>query len=272
MRSCVLICSMALLAIPAATTFSQDMDMHMGMGDTGVYFEAGGGLAIVPEIMNAKGGFWFEKDGKEHYFDPPVGGEKKDGTPTLEEFDPDPKYGFDLGWTVGGALGYDFGDIRAELEVTYTSANQNKVFGDELKNDNYDTLPSLSTLSFMANGWYDIDTGTVFSPYVGLGAGGFQATLSGGEPKNAPTGFEVTEFTGWGLAFQGGAGVAVEVTDGLSIQVGYNLFAAPLDTVLRHETDVEDNPLIDADKMITGIAAALWVHRIEIGVSYRFPF
>jgi opacity protein-like surface antigen len=267
---------MALLAIPAATTFSQDM----GGSDSGIYFDVGGGLAIVPEIAKAKGGplgpgVWFEKDGKAFYYED---GTKKSGTPTLKEIDLDA--GFDLGWTAGGALGYQFGDIRAEAEVTYTSANQNKsgsTEGEDFK-DPYDTLPSLNILSFMANGWYEIDTGTMFSPFIGLGLGGFHGVLSGGKPKNAGTDFKVKESAGWGFAVQGGAGVAVEVADGLSIQLGYRLFWAPLETTYTHEsTDKQDLALAkaslgaDADKVITGVAFPLMVHRIELGVSYLLP-
>ena len=263
MRFFVLICSMALLAVPAATTFSQDM----AGSDSGIYFDVGGGLAIVPEIAKAKVGLWYEKDGKEYYLDTATG-EKKDGTPTLKEADYDA--GFDLGWTVGGALGYRFGDIRAEADVSYTSANYNKLGGIEIKKDNYDTLPSLTILSFMANGWYEIDTGTMFSPFIGLGLGGFHGTISTGKPKGAS---ESTEQTGWGFAVQGGAGVAVEVTDGLSIRLGYRLFVAPLETTYTYEsTDLKIDPAGNSvDKAIIGTAAPLMVHRIELGVSYLLP-
>ena len=265
MRSCVLICSMALLAIPAATTFSQDM----AGSDSGIYFDVGGGLAIIPEIAKAKGGLWYEKDGKAHYYD---GVTKKDGTPELKAISPDPKFGFDLGWTVSGALGYRFGDVRAEAEVSYTAANRNKSGGNEVQKDDYDTLPSLSILSFMANGWYEIDTGTMFSPFIGIGLGGFHGNFSSGKSKGAPDSSKF-DFTGWGLAVQGGAGVAVEVTDGLSVQLGYRLFWAPLETTYTYEstdlkTDLGGNSV---DKGIIGSAFPLMVHRIELGVSYLLP-
>ena len=261
MRFFVLICSMALLAVPAATTFSQDM----AESDSGIYFDVGGGLAIVPEIAKAKGGWWYEKDGKEYHF---ATGEKKDG-PLLIEGDYDA--GFDLGWTVGGALGYRFGDIRAEAAVSYASANYNELAGIEVKKDSFDTLPSLTILSFMANGWYEIDTGTMFSPFIGLGLGGFHGTTSNGKPKGES---DSNEQTGWGFAVQGGAGVAVEVTDGLSIQLGYRLFVAPLETTYTYEsTDLKiDSAGNSVDKAILGTAFPLTVHRIELGVSYLLPF
>ena len=262
MRFFVLICSMALLTVPAATTFSQDM----AGSDSGIYFDVGGGVAIVPEIGKAKGGQWYEKDGKEYYYDSATR-EKKDGTPLIES---DYDSGFDLGWTVGGALGYRFGDIRAEAAVSYASANYNKFTGSEIRKDSFDTLPSLTILSFMANGWYEIDTGTMFSPFIGLGLGGFHGTISTGKLKAAT---DSNEQTGWGFAVQGGAGVAVEVTDGLSIQLGYRLFVAPLETTYTQESTVskEDPVGNSVDKTIFGVAFPLMVHRIELGVSYLLP-
>ena len=123
----------------------------------------------------------------------------------------------------------------------------------------------------MANGWYEIDTGTMFSPFIGLGLGGFHGTISTGKQKGAT---DSTERTGWGFAVHGGAGVAVEVTDGLSIQLGYRLFAAPLETVYTYEiTDLKTDPAgnNNVDKGIDGVAFPLMVHRIELGVSYLLP-
>ena len=263
MRSCVLICSMALLAIPAATTFSQDM----AGSDSGISVAVGGGVALVSEIAKAKGGFWYEKDGKEYYLDPSTG-ERKDGTPALKDVDPDPKYGFELGWTVSGALGYQFGDVRAEAEVSYTSANQNMAGGVELTDD---TLPSLNLLSLMANGWYEIDTGTMFRPVVGVGLGAVQGAYSSAN-ADGTSGSSGMDFNGWGFAVQGAAGVAVEVSDGLSVQLGYRLFAAPQITLTSEvsgpNTDLAGN---SADKTVGGLAFPLWVQRIELGLSYILP-
>ena len=91
------------------------------------------------------------------------------------------------------------GDIRAEAAVSYASANYNKFTGSEIRKDSFDTLPSLTILSFMANGWYEIDTGTMFSPFIGLGLGGFHGTISTGKLKAAT---DSNEQTGWGLQFR----------------------------------------------------------------------
>ena len=173
MRPSFLICALALLAIPASTVSSQAPSIN----DSGIYFEAGGGLVLFSEIGKVKSGDWFEKDGKPFYYDDD-GTTKKDGTPTLKEADYDA--GYDIGWAIGGAVGYRFGDIRAEAEVFYFSASQNRLGSADIDKDVFDTPPSLSVLSLMANGWYEFDTGTVFSPFIGLGLGGFQGAFSSG--------------------------------------------------------------------------------------------
>ena len=66
----------------------------------------------------------------------------------------------------------------------------------------------------------------------------------------------------------------MEVTDGLSIQLGYRLFVAPLETTYTYEsTDLKiDSAGNSVDKAILGTAFPLTVHRIELGVSYLLPF
>lgn len=267
MRSCVLISSLALLAIPAATTFSQDMVQDMAASDSGISVGVGGGVALVSEIAKAKYGVWFEKDGTEYYIDASTG-EKKDGTPSLQDVDPDPKYGFELGWTVNGALGYQFGDVRAEAEVSYTSARQNMQGGVELDEDDDGTL---SVLSLMANGWYEIETGTMFRPFAGVGLGAVQGAYSSGKAIGTSD-LSPRDFSGWGFAVQGSAGVAAEVSDGLSIRLGYRLFAAPLITLTSEVPNLKTDPAGNSvDKTVVGLAFPLWVQRIELGLSYILP-
>ena len=258
-----LISALVLMAMPPLTVFAQDVNMD----DSGIYFNAGGGLALFSEIGKARAGGWFEKDGEPFYYD--NSGTRKDGTPTLKERDFDAS--FDIGWAAGGAIGHRFGAVRAELQGSYFTANYNEVFGIEIKQDAYDTLPGVSALSIMANGWYEVDTGTMFSPFVGLGLGALQGTHSSGIPKGAPDGTEAIVYSGWGFALQGGAGVAMEVADGLSIQLRYRLFGT-LETTYTDET-TDSDPLAglpgSPDKIVDAISFPLLVHGIELGLSYQ---
>ena len=259
MRSRILICALALLAIPSLSVFSQDSSMS----DSGLYFNAGGGVSLFSEIGKAKGGDWSEKDGEAFYLDD--NGDKKDGTPTLVEGDYD--VSFDMGWTVGAALGYRFGAVRVEGEGSYFSANVSKMGDFEIDGDDFDPQPSISVLSLMANGWFDVDTGTIISPFLGIGVGALHGNSSQGLRKPAADDAEVVEHSGWGFAFQGGAGAGIEVTDGLSVRLGYRLFGT-LETTYTYKVDVEDSET--EDKSVLGLAFPLLVHRIELGVSYQF--
>ena len=79
----------------------------------------------------------------------------------------------------------------------------------------------------------------------------------------------------WGFAYQAGVGVAMEVADGLSVQLGYRIFGT-LETT--YTTEITNESLLslsiipDApDKYISALALPLMVHRIELGVSYLLP-
>ena len=236
------------------------------MDDSGLYFSAAGGIALYSEIGKAKTGFWFEKDGEEFHYD---GTTRKDGRPTLREADLDQS--FDIGWAVDAALGYRFGAFRAEAEGAYFSASPSKIGSAELDKDLFDTLPSLSVLAIMANGWYDFDTGTMFVPFVSLGLGAFNGSLSSGAPKNAPSDFEATVSSAWGFAYQGSAGVAMELGGGLSLNLAYRLFGT-LEATYTTEVDsalgagLPETP----DKVIAATAYPLLAHRIELGLSFSF--
>ena len=185
MRLCVLFCSVALFAIPAATTFSQD---SMG-SDSGLSIAVGGGVMFLSEISDVKIETTFEKDGESV-------GQKL--SVELEDA------AFELGWSVDGALGYQFGDIRAEAEFSYLSVNQNKIGETELKAEDYDALPQLTAMSFMANGWYELDTGTPFSPFIGIGLGAANVSFDAGRDKDAEDDFEPTGVQRLGVCVSGG--------------------------------------------------------------------
>jgi opacity protein-like surface antigen len=238
----------ALFAIPATTTFSQDA---MG-SDSGLSIAAGGGIALLSEIAEVKIGSRTEKDGE-------VVTEQK--LTSVDDYDA----AFELGWSVDGALGYQFGGIRAEAEFSYLSVNQNKIGETELKAEDYDALPQLTAMSFMANGWYELDTGTPFSPFIGFGLGAANVTFTRETDKDAEDDFEPMEFSGWGFAYQAGAGLGVEVADGFSIRLGYRLFGT-LETTLTHETEIgSDTTQFDT------VAFPMMAHRIELGIGYVFP-
>ena len=71
---------------------------------------------------------------------------------------------FDTGFGVGGG-GYDFGIIRAEGEITYRTNDVDSFsgFGVSVGGGGED-----GSLSLLLNVFFDLETETAFSPYVGV--------------------------------------------------------------------------------------------------------
>ncbi len=83
---------------------------------------------------------------------------------------------YDLGYVVGGAFGYDFGNLRAEGEIGYSENDLDALTGPG------GSLPAngdVSILSFMANGYFEHTFNPAIEGYVGFGMGVANAELSG---------------------------------------------------------------------------------------------
>ncbi len=78
-------------------------------------------------------------------------------------------YNMDLGYAVGGFVGYDFVGPRVELEGVFRSNNGRGTanFGNIFSN----TSGRIEQLAVMANLLYDFMPGATITPYVGAGAG-----------------------------------------------------------------------------------------------------
>ena len=113
--------------------------------------------------------------------------------------------------TFGGAVGFHYpGGTRTELEYRYSTANISAIS----RTGGASPLALTPADDFevqllMSNFYKDFDNNSVFTPFVGFGVGG--AFISNG------LGDRDAEF-----AYQGTAGVAVDVAEGLSFDVSYN--------------------------------------------------
>ena len=78
-------------------------------------------------------------------------------------------YNMDLGYAVGGVIGYDFVGPRVELEGMFRSNNGTGTanFGNIFSN----VRGRIEQLSVMANLLYDFAPGATITPYIGAGAG-----------------------------------------------------------------------------------------------------
>ena len=146
-----------------------------------------------------------------------------------------PKLDLGAGFAGEAGVGYDFGDVRAELTYIYKGSNVGDITGSgsetgTLNGISYTNFPynftlsgtgTVSTNSVLVSGYYDIDTKSKFTPYVGGGLGYTNvsvptqtgnATLSGGgitatQPVNVEGG------SAGAFGYQAKAGVAYAASE-----------------------------------------------------------
>ena len=125
----------------------------------------------------------------------------------------------------GAATPVKYGQLRGELELGWNDkAKDSNDFAFKLTNTyNHRFATELSVYSAMLNVYYDIDTGTKFTPYIGAGLGYAhlknKAKVSGSIEK-VPFAISNSESEN-NLAWNIGAGVSYAVNDKVSIDAGY---------------------------------------------------
>ncbi len=138
------------------------------------------------------------------------------------------------GYTFGGALGHTLwsDDVRGEIEVSYQKndiddANVGWNDDEDCTNQTCRADGSSSFTYVMANIWFDMPLGDMFTPYVGGGVGMalFMPDIAG---EGTSSGFlDDSSYpfnnTSLGAAAQLGAGVKTSFTDSILLDVGYRL-------------------------------------------------
>lgn len=140
---------------------------------------------------------------------------------------------FDTGFGIGAALGYDLAGsgLRLEGEMVYRY-NEAEVSSPPFP---FTASADVDSIAYMANAYYDINTNSSITPYVGAGAG--MVDVDG----------EDTVF-----AYQGMLGAAFNINANNELYAGYRYFAAE-----------------DAD--LGGGASLEYVsHSAELGYRIRF--
>ena len=167
---------------------------------------------------------------------------------------------FDTGYGVNGALGYGWNDFRFEGEISYRQADIDSLTVDSVTVGNIavtslGTFPvdgDVSSLGFMANGWYDFDTGTDWVPFVGGGVGTAQINADIGSVASIPVNFDESD---WVFAYQAGAGIGYNLSATATVQLGYRFFGTS-------DPEFESAGVTDE--------AEFHSHNIEVGVRFRF--
>lgn len=111
-----------------------------------------------------------------------------------------PSLGLNTAFQSNIAAGYQWEQARAELELGYGSYGVNSVKVPGLGSASVGG-GSINAITLMANGYWDIPTGSKWSPYLGAGIGVGFVNFGDGSPVK-----------GNALALQGKAGIQYEVT------------------------------------------------------------
>lgn len=120
----------------------------------------------------------------------------------------------------GVATKLPYGSLRLEAEYSRNADAENKESGiideDETTITMYDLKMKLESQAFMANMYYDFDTNTKLTPYIGGGIG--MAKL---KAKLSSFGESLGSVDDTTFAWQLGAGVAYAATDHVTFDAGY---------------------------------------------------
>jgi len=150
---------------------------------------------------------------------------------------------YGTGYAVNGALGLDGGMYRLEGAVGYQTNDIEVTPGGPVDDD--DDV-SLSILSFMANGYIDLGmNGSVVEPYVMAGAGVANVTLSDEGEDEGDTVF----------AYQLGAGVGIQATPNVVLDLGYRYFATA-DVTYDEIPDGEIDVTVASHNIMAGVRVA----------------
>ncbi len=131
---------------------------------------------------------------------------------------------FNQGVFGGGlAIGYNFAKtmdvpLRLELEYTaFTTASASANYVNVLKVHYKNSLQSL-----FVNAYFDINTGTNFTPYVGAGLGvGFNRLNTTIDMPTLVTSATLGSHSNTNFAWNVGLGVAYQFTDNIAVDLGY---------------------------------------------------
>jgi len=175
--------------------------------------------------------------------------------------DPQFKANMDTGWAAGLAAGYSglfIPQFRAEAEIVYRDNSVNKITESPAVAPCFSKgcpgTGDVSSLAFMANGYYDILNSSAFTPYIGGGVG--VAEVSGNSVGiTSPVHFTFSK-SDWEFAYQGIAGVRYSFDPNWSVSVDYRYFATldPKFTVSIGGTNHSQSTQYHTNNIMLGLA------------------
>ncbi len=153
---------------------------------------------------------------------------------------------FDTGFTGGIATGNDLGKVRLEVAVGYSS---NEL--EEWKDITITGLGNLgdasgsgdiTALSVLVNGYYDMEIDLPFTPYIGGGIGFAKIEIDDITIAGVTIMDEAEDDTVF--AYQLGLGIGIDVSEKVTLDLGYRFFATADPEFDGVEVEVETHNFI----------------------------
>jgi len=152
----------------------------------------------------------------------------------------------DLGYGVLGQAGYGFGPVRVEGELGWRGNGVDKLASTNGKG-------GFDAATLMANVYYDLATGTAWTPFVGVGAGGADV-FANKIRNNAGTLSKDSDLV---FAYQGIAGVSYALNETTSLKADYRYL----------RTTEGDFNEVNSSRTAK---ATYQAHAVMVGFTYKF--
>ena len=165
----------------------------------GIYLEGRGGAVFLEDAENSGGGTSIDSE-------------------------------FNTGFAFGGAVGYAHSSgFRGEVAVEYRKNDAdslaiNTLLGTPFGGASFSAEGDVSTVTGMVNGYFDIDLGSGFVPFIGAGIGiahidaDVDVTVAGNNVS-------LTDDSDQVFAYQGIAGIAYHFTENVAASLQYSYLA-----------------------------------------------
>lgn len=174
-------------------------------------------------------------------------------------FDLDDEIEFDPGINIGGTIGFDYGYLRLEGEISYKEGEVSGVT-DRISGESFrDIDGTIGALAFLANLFVDLHNQGPITPYFGGGigfAGLYQDDIYGRSTFDG-TWTELYESDDdMVFAYQVGAGVEIMIAPAFSIDLSYRYFGTS-------EATFNDDTPLDNEMEFTS-------HNVTAGLRVMF--
>jgi len=167
---------------------------------------------------------------------------------------------YDNGAKLTGAVGHSFGNMRLEGELSYS---KNDLDSMEVKSITvagavytgsavFNATGDATSLGFMANGYYDFETDSKWTPFLMAGLGAARQSLDIKSVGGVTVTYDESDTV---FAYQAGAGVAYEISPTLDLGLSYR-YSASADPTF--------------DDGVDKIKSEFKTHNFLIGITHRF--